>query len=156
MWKAKTIANHTSGERILLVGSGMLCHNLRATREETSDTSVARAFEAAAHETLNASTPQERNIRFLDLRGRHDWLDAHPTAEHVLPLYMTLGAGLELDGIEVWSQGQCIIGQSYYSFRLGQLPNDSGEVYEGAKGLKQINRYPCSQCNTGTKFNIYL
>lgn len=99
----------------------MLCHNLRATREGTSDTTVANAFEAAADKALQASTPQQRNAEFLALQKRDDWIDAHPTSEHVLPLYTTLGVGLNMDGRreKVWNENQCIIGQSYYTFRLG-------------------------------------
>ncbi|KAJ5125683.1 Extradiol ring-cleavage dioxygenase class III enzyme subunit B [Penicillium atrosanguineum] len=107
--------------RILFIGSGMLCHNLRATRLGTSDTAVAKSFEAAAGKALRAPTLQQRNVEFLTLQKRDDWIDAHPTAEHVLPLYMTLGVGLSLNRKEwkVWNQDQCIIGQSYYTFRLG-------------------------------------
>ncbi|KAJ5731779.1 Extradiol ring-cleavage dioxygenase class III enzyme subunit B [Penicillium malachiteum] len=110
------------GGRILLIGSGMLCHNLRATREGTSDTTVAKAFESYARNALDAPTPAERTERFLALQKQEDWIAAHPTAEHVLPLYMTLGAGFDKEGYEVWNENKCIIGQSYYTFRLGGLP----------------------------------
>lgn len=99
----------------------MLCHNLRATREATTDTSLALAMEAAANKALSAPTPEERNAQFVALQKRADWIDAHPTEEHVLPLYMTLGVGQDLEGYKVWNDDQCIIGQSYYSFRLGTV-----------------------------------
>ncbi|GLA60914.1 hypothetical protein AtubIFM54640_001416 [Aspergillus tubingensis] len=116
--------------RILLIGSGMIVHNLRATREGTTDTTVARSIEQAALKALSAPTPSERNTQFLAFQKREDWLDAHPTEEHVLPLYMTLGVGRDWSEYKVWNQNQYIIGQSYLSFRLGKLPS-TGEGLSG-------------------------
>lgn len=116
--------------RILLIGSGMIVHNLRATREGTADTTVARSIEDAALKALSAPTPRERNAQFLAFQKREDWLDAHPTEEHVLPLYMTLGVGRDWSEYKVWNQDRYIIGQSYLSFRLGKLPS-AGEGLSG-------------------------
>ncbi|PWY81625.1 Extradiol ring-cleavage dioxygenase, class III enzyme, subunit B [Aspergillus sclerotioniger CBS 115572] len=111
--------------RILIIGSGMIVHNLRATREGTAGTTVARSVEQAALKSLAAPTPRERDTRFLDLQKREDWVDAHPTEEHVLPLYVTLGVGRDWPEYKVWNQDRYIIGQSYLSFRLGALPATS-------------------------------
>ncbi|GAT31316.1 hypothetical protein RIB2604_04300470 [Aspergillus luchuensis] len=116
--------------RILLIGSGMIVHNLRATREGTTDTTVARSIEQAALKALSAPDPRERNAQFLAFQKREDWLDAHPTEEHVLPLYMTLGVGRDWSEYKVWNQDRYIIGQSYLSFRLGKLPS----TVEGLSG----------------------
>ncbi|RAH81961.1 Extradiol ring-cleavage dioxygenase, class III enzyme, subunit B [Aspergillus japonicus CBS 114.51] len=118
--------------RILIVGSGMLCHNLRATREST-DLTVVKGIETAALQILETTpqTTQGLTEAFLQLPRRPDWPLAHPTVEHVLPLYVTLGAaeeiesvkgkeGLEEGEVETWNRNQYIVGQSYLSFRLGR------------------------------------
>lgn len=118
--------------RILIVGSGMLCHNLRATREST-DLTVVEAIETAALQILETTpqTTQGLTEAFLRLPHRSDWPLAHPTVEHVLPLYVTLGAAEEIESVEgkeeletreveTWNRNQYIVGQSYLSFRLGR------------------------------------
>ncbi|PYH93852.1 Extradiol ring-cleavage dioxygenase, class III enzyme, subunit B [Aspergillus ellipticus CBS 707.79] len=110
------------GDHILIIGSGMISHNLRATREQSMDTTVARLIEEAAFKALAAPSTQERDAQFLALQQRDDWPDAHPTEEHVLPLYVTLGVGKEWQDYKVYNNDQYIVGQSYFSFRLGALP----------------------------------
>ncbi|OJJ70419.1 hypothetical protein ASPBRDRAFT_56215 [Aspergillus brasiliensis CBS 101740] len=116
--------------RIVFIGSGMIVHNLRAMREGTTDTTVARSIEDAALKALSATTPRERDAQFLALQKRDDWIDAHPTEEHVLPLYMTLGVGRDWSEYKVWNQDRYIVGLSFLSFRLGTLPTTS-EVLSG-------------------------
>ncbi|PYH45909.1 DODA-type extradiol aromatic ring-opening family dioxygenase [Aspergillus saccharolyticus JOP 1030-1] len=119
--------------RILVIGSGMLCHNLRATREST-DLTVVKAIESAALQILETSPQTTRGLTegFLQLPQRADWPLAHPTVEHVLPLYVTLGAGKEIQSaegkegleekeVELWNRDRYIVGQSYLSFRLGRV-----------------------------------
>ncbi|OJJ43523.1 hypothetical protein ASPZODRAFT_154419 [Penicilliopsis zonata CBS 506.65] len=110
------------GGNILLIGSGMLSHNLAATREQSMDTTIPRYLEAASSEALAAATIAERNEQFLALQRYEGWEGAHPTEEHVLPLYVTLGVGQEMKEYKVFNKDQYIVGQSYFSFRLGALP----------------------------------
>ncbi|OJJ42214.1 hypothetical protein ASPZODRAFT_20668 [Penicilliopsis zonata CBS 506.65] len=109
------------GERILIIGSGMLVHNLDAMRNKSDVIEVAQSIEAETVHALASRTPEERTKRLLQLQQRDDWQRAHPTDEHILPLYITLGVGRDLEGHRVWNTDQCTIGQSFTCFRLGNI-----------------------------------
>ncbi|MCP3101160.1 dioxygenase [Myxococcus sp. K15C18031901] len=84
------------GEGVLLMGSGGIVHNLRRVNFHQKDASAepwARDFDDWIAKKLEAR----------DFVGLQSWLDAphatlaHPSAEHLLPLYFVLGAALPED-----------------------------------------------------------
>lgn len=85
-------------EGVLLMGSGGIVHNLRRLNFHEKNASVepwAQAFD----------TWVSRKLEARDFSGLQQWLDApnarlaHPRAEHLMPLYFTLGAALPEDRI---------------------------------------------------------
>ncbi|QSQ23667.1 dioxygenase [Pyxidicoccus parkwayensis] len=81
---------------VLLMGSGGIVHNLRRLNFHEKNASVepwAQAFDGWIAQKLEAR----------DFSGLQKWLDApnarlaHPRAEHLMPLYFTLGAALPED-----------------------------------------------------------
>ncbi|MDY7233022.1 dioxygenase [Hyalangium rubrum] len=83
---------------VLLVGSGSMTHNLRQVVFHNKAAPVvpwAQAFDSWAAERIAAR----------DFSGMQDWLNApnarlaHPTHEHLLPLYFVLGAALPEDRV---------------------------------------------------------
>jgi 4,5-DOPA dioxygenase extradiol len=98
----------------------MLVHNLAAPRTPGTDSGYARDVEKAALDTLGLPA-EERKAGLLALQKRADWKLAHPTDDHILPLYATLGAGLDAKEHKAWSQGLYSVGFSMVSFRLGAV-----------------------------------
>ena len=78
---------------ILVMGSGGLTHNLRRQRAPTDDSPAAADVDAFAnwmHDSLLAG----RIGDLLDYRRQAPYAAAqHPTDEHLLPLYVAMGAG---------------------------------------------------------------
>jgi aromatic ring-opening dioxygenase catalytic subunit (LigB family) len=98
----------------------MLVHNLAAPRTPVADSGYARDVEKAALDSLDLPA-EERKLGLLALQKRKDWKLAHPTDDHILPLYVALGAGLDAKEYKVWSQGLYGVGFSMVSFRLGTV-----------------------------------
>jgi 4,5-DOPA dioxygenase extradiol len=81
-------------EGVLLLASGGMVHNLRALdwSERSAPPGWALAFEGWARAALEARDL----VAFAELRERAPELRrAHPTEEHLLPLLVAVGAGLE-------------------------------------------------------------
>jgi aromatic ring-opening dioxygenase catalytic subunit (LigB family) len=77
-------------EDVLIVGSGMTFHDLRAFRNPRS-VPVAEAFDAWLRETM-ALEPEERDRRLVDWEQAPEARRAHPREEHLLPLMVAAGA----------------------------------------------------------------
>ncbi|KAF2717927.1 putative aromatic ring-opening dioxygenase LigB subunit [Polychaeton citri CBS 116435] len=104
-------------EGILIIGAGMAVHNLfdyRATRGSSQVMPYTSSFDVALREAATVS-PKKRQATISALMKRHDAQKAHPTLEHVLPLYVAAGAaGLDsgeeistfLEGSLSWAQYQ--------------------------------------------------
>ncbi len=97
----------------------MLVHNLNDSRQ-AKGIDYSQEFEKGARDYL-ASNPEDRKAGLLALKQRDDWQLAHPTLDHVLPLYVTLGAGEGASEYRVWSEGLYSAGMSLVSFRLGTV-----------------------------------
>jgi 4,5-DOPA dioxygenase extradiol len=80
-------------EGVLIVGSGMSFHNLRARGPEV--TPYADAWDAALSEAVTDADPAKRAARVSDWRSLSYAEFAHPREEHLLPLMVALGAGGE-------------------------------------------------------------
>ena len=80
-------------EGVLIIGSGSWTHDLRRVRTAALDapeTPDVTAFSDWMHEAVM----QGRRCDLLTYRHRAPYaVDQHPTEEHLLPLYVALGAG---------------------------------------------------------------
>ena len=75
---------------VLIVGSGSTTHNLREIHPQGSDAAEwAKGFDAWLDEGLTSGSIDY----FGDLELAPDFRRAHPTDEHLLPLFFAFGAG---------------------------------------------------------------
>ncbi|MEP9401115.1 class III extradiol ring-cleavage dioxygenase [Sphingomonas sp. VNH70] len=80
-------------EGVLIVGSGMSFHNLRARGPQV--TPVAAGWDAALTAAVTDPDPAARALRVTAWETLPHARFAHPEAEHLLPLMVALGAGGE-------------------------------------------------------------
>ncbi len=76
-------------EDVLIIGSGMTYHNLRAFGPQSRP--VSEAFDNWLREASTAE-PQERNERLTQWKHAPSARQAHPREEHLLPLMVIAGA----------------------------------------------------------------
>ncbi|KAI1347861.1 putative aromatic ring-opening dioxygenase LigB subunit [Xylaria sp. FL0043] len=105
-------------EGILIVGAGMACHNLqdfRATRGSTTPMPYAINFEEALKEAVSAN-PENRQAAMSALLNRSDSRQAHPTLEHLLPIYVAAGAAGSDVGERLWTMAEGPLNWAQYRF----------------------------------------
>lgn len=102
-------------EGVLIVGSGMSFHNLRARGPQV--TPVAAAWDAALTAAVTDPDPERRAARVIDWEGLPHARFAHPDAEHLLPLMVALGAGGE--GTAVCDYRDVVLGWAVSAYRFG-------------------------------------
>ncbi|KAI7458818.1 aromatic ring-opening dioxygenase LigB subunit [Hortaea werneckii] len=121
------------GEGCVVVGSGMAVHNLRdlwsamaMSRRMGEEEGVTRplgytsAFDEALREAVEGSSGEERRKRMLALLKRGDLRQAHPSLEHLLPIFVAAGAAGEDEmGKRLWTLGEGSL--SWAQFRFGEL-----------------------------------
>jgi aromatic ring-opening dioxygenase catalytic subunit (LigB family) len=78
-------------EGVLIVGSGMSFHNMRALGQDV--TAQADRFDEALSEAVTDPDPAARRARLADWESLAQARFAHPREEHLLPLMVALGAG---------------------------------------------------------------
>jgi aromatic ring-opening dioxygenase catalytic subunit (LigB family) len=101
-------------EGVLLVGSGMSFHNLRAYfRPETPER--ARAFDAWLTRAVE-SPAAERDALLTGWREAPFAAFAHPREEHLIPLMVAAGAGGEAHGTRIFSDEPMGAAISAYRF----------------------------------------
>ena len=83
------------GSGVLVIGSGGLTHNLRRQRAPDENSPAAPDVDAFA-DWMHAALIDGRTDDLLDYRRKAPNAAAqHPTEEHLLPLYVAMGAGGE-------------------------------------------------------------
>jgi aromatic ring-opening dioxygenase catalytic subunit (LigB family) len=88
-------------EGVLIVGSGMSFHNLRAyMHPETRDR--ARGFDRWLTEAIEQPGPS-RAAQLTEWRAAPNAAFAHPREEHLIPLMVAAGAGGEAPGMRIFS-----------------------------------------------------
>jgi 4,5-DOPA dioxygenase extradiol len=105
-WRVGRALGRLREQGVLLLASGSMTHNLRALSFDAPEGQVtqayARAFTDWMHDKLSTSALDE----LLDYRAlAPDAVVAHPTDEHLLPLYIALGAAGERFAAERLHQG---------------------------------------------------
>jgi 4,5-DOPA dioxygenase extradiol len=82
-------------ENVLVIGSGSFTHNLSRLRRDAID-GPQPADVVAFADWFDAAITEQRTDDLLNYRTRAPYaVQQHPTDEHLLPLYVALGAGAE-------------------------------------------------------------
>jgi 4,5-DOPA dioxygenase extradiol len=102
-------------EGVLIVGSGMSFHNLRARGPQV--TPVADEWDAALTAAVTDPDPSARAERVARWEELPHARFAHPEAEHLLPLMVALGAGG--DGPAVRDYADHVLGWAVSGYRFG-------------------------------------
>ncbi|ATY30966.1 DODA-type extradiol aromatic ring-opening family dioxygenase [Sphingomonas psychrotolerans] len=102
-------------EGVLIVGSGMSFHNLRARGPQV--TPVADEWDAALVDAVTDPDPARRAERVAAWDTLPHAHFAHPREEHLLPLMVALGAGGE--GAAVADYRDHVLGWAVSGFRFG-------------------------------------
>ena len=102
-------------EGVLIVGSGMSFHNLRA--RGPSVTPVADEWDRALTAAVTDPDPARRAARVADWEHLPHARFAHPEAEHLLPLMVALGASS--DGPAVCDYRDTVMGWVVSGYRFG-------------------------------------
>lgn len=108
-------------ENILIIVSGMAVHNLRDFRFAFGNPHplpYAVSFDEALKDAVTKS-PAERERALVDLLKRPDARQAHPSFEHLLPIYVGAGAAGEDTGKRLWTMPEGSM--SWAQFRFGEV-----------------------------------
>lgn len=105
-------------EGILIIGAGMAVHNLldfRAARASGKTMPYAFSFDEGLKEAVSAK-PDERQAKMSALMMRGDGRKAHPTLEHILPIYVASGAAGSDIGEQIWTLPEKSLSWAQYRF----------------------------------------
>lgn len=102
---------------VLIIGSGLSFHNLRAFN--AAGASASHAFDAWLQQTM-ALPPQERAAQLMQWEQAPAARMAHPREEHLLPLMVVLGAAEQEAAAMPYHEDAFMGGLAVSSFRFGQ------------------------------------
>ena len=105
-------------EGVLLIGSGLSYHNLRAMGPAAHGTS--KAFDDWLQETLVHSEPDARLARLLAWERAPAARQAHPREDHLLPLMVAVGASEHERAQRIYHEEGFFGGVVVSSFRFGE------------------------------------
>lgn len=108
-------------EGVLIVGSGLSFHNLRAMRG-TSGHEPSREFDAWLQHTLIGAAPDERARLLIEWERAPSARIAHPREDHLVPLMVVVGAAENEAGATTYHQTDFSGGLTVSSFRFGGPP----------------------------------
>lgn len=103
-------------EGVLIVGSGMSYHNLRALFSGRGNDEAAH-FDAWLVEAVTDADPARRDAKLREWERAPDARACHPEAEHLLPLMVAAGAAGEDRGRHAYSDR--ILGKAVSGFQFG-------------------------------------
>ena len=105
-------------EGVLIVGSGMSYHNLRAMMSgEPGADAASEKFDAWLAETLESPDLKARESRLLDWAAAPGGRASHPRPEHLIPLHVAVGAAGADRGKRTYSDR--LMGKMQSGFRFG-------------------------------------
>ena len=108
-------------QNIQIIVSGMAVHNLRDHLTKGGSSQVlpyASSFDEAL-KTAVESIPAEREKKMAELLRRGDARQAHPTFDHLLPIYVGAGAARDDWGKRLWTMKEG--GMSWAQYRFGEV-----------------------------------
>ncbi|WFU05582.1 class III extradiol ring-cleavage dioxygenase (plasmid) [Rhizobium sp. CB3171] len=108
-------------EGVLIIGSGLSYHNLRAMRGNEGH-EPSRQFDAWLQQTLVHSSPYERAKLLLEWEQAPSARAAHPREDHLIPLMVAVGAARDEPGAVTYHQNDFAGGLTASSFRFGNAP----------------------------------
>ena len=103
-------------EDILIIGSGLSYHNLRAFGPQARV--PAKAFDDWLAETMLHVSPAERTRRLIDWEAAPAARMVHPREEHLLPLMVAVGAAESDRAVQVYHEDAFMGGLAVSSYRL--------------------------------------
>ncbi|KAI9716777.1 MAG: hypothetical protein M1812_005117 [Candelaria pacifica] len=109
-------------ENILIIVSGMAVHNLRDLGggfRDVEPRSYTTSFDEALKDAVTVD-PAEREQRMVELLKRGDARQAHPTFDHLLPIYVGAGAAGDDAGKRLWTLKEGSV--SWAQYRFGEVP----------------------------------
>lgn len=109
-------------EGVLIVGSGLSYHNLRAMRDASGE-APSREFDAWLQQTLFDFAPDERTERLVHWEEAPSARVAHPREDHLIPLMVANGAAEQENASLTYHQKDFFGNLTASSFRFGQPPN---------------------------------
>jgi len=104
-------------EGVLIIGSGLSYHNLRAFGPKAKEPSAL--FDRWLQETLVDVSPAERVSRLLDWEAAPAAREAHPQEDHLLPLMVAVGAAGDDGATRVYHEDDFFGGIAVSSYRFG-------------------------------------
>ncbi|HEY9857382.1 MAG TPA: class III extradiol ring-cleavage dioxygenase [Stenomitos sp.] len=107
-------------EGVLIVGSGLSYHNLRAFGPMGREAS--HRFDEWLQEVLTRSTPEERIQQLNRWTQAPAARQAHPREEHLLPLMVAVGAAADEAGECTYHEEDFFGAMAVSNFRFGGLP----------------------------------
>ncbi|ORX60251.1 extradiol ring-cleavage dioxygenase [Hesseltinella vesiculosa] len=111
---------HLRDENIVVIGSGTSVHNLRelfSSMGKPSPSFVNR-FESSLDNIALKHVGEERNQLSETLAKHPDFRRAHPTAEHLMPFHIALGAAQDDKAVKILDDAMSTIAWGTYAFGL--------------------------------------
>ncbi|KAF3308334.1 hypothetical protein TWF173_001540 [Orbilia oligospora] len=99
----------------VIVNSGQAVHNLRDfSFDETAVLPYVKPFDKALEAAMTENVGEEREEAMLRLLKRSDARAAHPTFDHILPIYVAIGAGSNSRGKQIFNHREGSLGWAQY------------------------------------------
>jgi len=109
-------------EGVLILGSGLSFHNLR--QFGPAGAQASHAFDTWLQHVLLELAPAERVAAMLDWRASPSAHQAHPREDHLVPLWVALGAAEQEAAACVYHEDSFFGALTVSSFRFGQAPGE--------------------------------
>ena len=109
--------------RVLIVGSGLSYHNLRAFGPQARGPS--KAFDDWLDATVVGQVAQARSAHLMNWESAPAARMAHPREEHLLPLMVAVGAAEGEAGLRIYHEDSFMGGIAVSSFRFGAAAGDA-------------------------------
>ncbi|MEY4561971.1 MAG: hypothetical protein RLZZ618_1248, partial [Pseudomonadota bacterium] len=106
-------------EGVLIVGSGLSYHNLRAFGPRGLGPS--QQFDQWLNDSLVDSSPSERTAQLLAWERAPAARQAHPQEDHLLPLMVAVGAAEGEAATRIYHEDRFFGGTAVSSFRFGDV-----------------------------------
>jgi aromatic ring-opening dioxygenase catalytic subunit (LigB family) len=107
-------------ENVLIVGSGLSYHNMRAM--SPAGEQASKTFDQWLQQTLIHTTGKTRSQKLIEWSAAPAARQAHPREDHLIPLMVATGAAEGEQGALVYHEEGLFGGITASSFRFGEVP----------------------------------